>query len=58
MNPLRSAWTPVLARLPEAHRQAKGAAEVRLRTRSAGRAILSIRLVQKPGLATARMRRR
>jgi len=54
MNSLRSAWTPVLAGRPEAHRQAKGDAEARLHTRSKGRVILSIKLVQKPGLATIR----
>jgi hypothetical protein len=49
MNSLRSAWTPVLADPPEAHRQAKGDAEARLRQGSTGRVILSIELVQKIG---------
>jgi hypothetical protein len=51
MNSFRSAWTPVLAGLPEAHRQAKGDTEARPNPRPLAGVILSIKLVQEIGQA-------
>jgi len=47
MNSLRSAWTPVLARLPDSKTQAKADSKL-----ASHRDILSIELAQNTGQAT------